>query len=376
MKQLLLIVILVAMLLPASATTAQEDEPNTWEWPEFGLSFEYPAEWNFSLSVEGFDFVLFAPADNEDGTRPYISFQSGNRSPEEDLVAIFTEIAGDKELTETEFAGVPAWQFEVLNQGQRTLYFGFGVGDDDLALLGFSAPEEEWEDHTPTFDMSQDTATIAPLNLDIAVVNKEMQTLYENEGLIGFGEPTAPVRMVEFMDFSCPACANYADSMDRLVEDYAVDGDIFVQLIVLDIIGDAPSRIAATAQVCATEMGYGWNAHEILFEMLFEGGREAFTVDNIVTTFEGADLDLDITAFEVCLNETDIEPFIGLNRSFAQAMEVNSTPSLLFGPTDGPDSELDFIRNAQGQPFTGGLPLLIVYDRLDTLLLMAEAKTE
>lgn len=372
MKRIILILAILIVLVPN--TSAQDEELDTWNWHEVGLSFEYPAGWQSSLTVENFAFVLFGEPTANGDAGFFISLQTGTYDPnEENLANIFNQIAGDEiELTETTLGCVEAWRFEVASEERRAVFYGFGANGDDLALLSLSAPAAQWEDREELVEQIVDSAVITRVELDHEALNEQMLQNYEDEGIIGLGNPNAPVRMVEFMDFSCPHCANFADSIDRIVQDYVVEDEIFLQFSVLDIIGGENSQVAALAQVCGTQLGIGWDTHELLFETFFEGGRDNYNIDTIVEVVDEAELAVSGDDFRTCMETEDAATFVLQNVEWAGDVGVSSTPSLMFGVEDTEDPELDFMRNSSGEPFTGSLPLVMIYEHLDGLLQASE----
>ncbi len=352
-----------------SPQTQQEDATTqTWEWPEFGLSLEYPADWQFTLSAESADFVLYGNP-GESGNFPFVSMQSGSYDPNvENLNDIFAEIAGeDAEVNETEFGGQPAWQFSYSDEAQTINFIGFGASETQLAMIGFVVPTEQTEEMTPIMDDIIASATLQPLELDTVLLNSQLQVNYDDYGIIGLGNPDAPVKVYEFMDFSCPHCGNFTHSVDRIVQDYVANEDIFLEIVVLDIIGGEASVVASTAQICAIDFGIGWETHELLFyEILFSADDISYTAEDISAVIEEADLGVSADEFAECIANTDITEYSEYTSGLARDLDVTSTPSLLFSNLD--TGEIDFIRSSTGEAYRGGLPLLLVYDYIDSLL--------
>ena len=354
-----------------SATSQQEGSATqVWKWPELGLSLEYPTEWQFTLSAESTDFVLFGQP-NESGNFPFISLQSGGYDPvEENLNEIFLEIAGEEELSEVEFAGQSAWQFNFSDDTQSVTFLGFGVGESQLALLGFVVPNDQVESVTPVMDAIVTSVEIQPFELDTVLLNSQMQFIYEDYGVVGIGNPEAPITIYEFMDFSCPHCGNFTSSIDRIAQDYVVREDAFLQFVILDFIGGELSRTATTAQVCAIEFGIGWDAHELLFsEILFSTEEVSYNPEDISVMIENSDFGITASEFAECMANTDITEYLEASLALATELDVTSTPSLLFSTRE---TDADFIRSAEGEAYRGGLPLILVYDYIDSLLPVVE----
>ena len=82
------------------------------------------------------------------------------------------------------------------------------------------------------------------------------------------GSPTkgpagAPVTIVEFADFQCPHCAEYAPMLDKLVDSRKDDVRFAYKLYVL---GKFPqSELAARAAYAAGKQGKFWEMHHMIF---------------------------------------------------------------------------------------------------------------
>jgi protein-disulfide isomerase len=355
---------------------AQDGESltQTWRWPEYGLSLEYPASWQATLNSQNFDFILYEQPQDNTGF-PTISAQSGAIDPAEDIETIVQQVAGEETPVEAIALGEkPAWRFNLQTEQQTAFFVVFNIEEDRLALMVFAAPTSQWETVQPLMESILASVSIQDLALDHETLNAQMQTLFVETGMLALGNPTAPVKMMEFMDFSCPHCGTYSASIDRILQDYVQTGEIYFQLGVLDIIGGDASRVAAHAQVCGVQLGVGWDMHTLIFSEYAANGLSAYTLEHLTEVVATADLGIDMAEFEACMATEPATDVLASNLEMAQAAGVNSTPSLLFAivtPTDD-SSELsepvfDFIRTPQGEPYRGGLPLLLVYEHLDSL---------
>ncbi|MFN8579579.1 MAG: thioredoxin domain-containing protein [Gemmatimonadaceae bacterium] len=85
------------------------------------------------------------------------------------------------------------------------------------------------------------------------------------EGYV-IGNPSAPVQVIEFADFECPACGNFAtitepDVRKRLVE----TGQISIRFIDFPLPGHPNTWEASNAAACANEQGKFWEMHDQIF---------------------------------------------------------------------------------------------------------------
>jgi protein-disulfide isomerase len=79
-----------------------------------------------------------------------------------------------------------------------------------------------------------------------------------------FGDPTAPVRIIEYADFECPYCAAVAPVLHRLVE--RSDGRLRLEFRHFPLFDVHPHALtAALAAEAAGVAGRFWDLHDLLF---------------------------------------------------------------------------------------------------------------
>jgi protein-disulfide isomerase len=329
------------------------------------LSLKYPADWRIGFD-QNIDFVLVGPTDTTSGESPYLLAQSGAPGPDQTFRQVMEQLASRDGATviETTFAGVEGLRFEFQSeQADRYRITGFPSGGGDIVLLAAVAPADTWEVWGPVFDAILDGATLAPLELDAAFLDSQMQVSFEADGLLTVGDPAAPLWIVEFMDFSCSHCANYRAAIDRLAQDYVQTGKARLTLVVLDVIGLEPSALAATYQFCGAKQGVGWRIHEAIFGVFDRG--QAYTDENLSAAVQNADLGLDLEAYGACLRDEAIHAIVAANDAWADSVGVDSTPTVMIGAQK---DDLRFMLDSNGEKLAGEIPLYFVYGKLDEQL--------
>lgn len=142
-----------------------------------------------------------------------------------------------------------------------------------------------------------------------------------------YGADDAPVVVVEYADFQCPYCQQFAVGAEqRLKADYADQGLVRFVFRHLAFIG-AESTWAAEASECANEQGRFWNYHDKLFEEQAGENQGAFARDNLKRF--AAELGLDREQFNECLDSGRYESQVRDEFREAQRRRINSTPSIL-----------------------------------------------
>lgn len=139
------------------------------------------------------------------------------------------------------------------------------------------------------------------------------------------GEASAPVTIVEYSDFRCPYCRVAAGAiLGPLKKEYIRTGRVRFLYQPVAFLGPESIR-AAEAAMCAEDQGRFWPYHDRLFAAQVGETRSAF--DDSVLKHLAADLGLDRTRFNACLDRgrhrRDVE---AVNRE-ARALGVNGTPT-------------------------------------------------
>jgi protein-disulfide isomerase len=142
-----------------------------------------------------------------------------------------------------------------------------------------------------------------------------------------YGADDAPVVVVEYADFQCPYCQQFAlGAGQQLKEDYADKGQVRFVFRHFAFIGDE-STWAAEASECANEQDRFWDYHDKLFEEQAGENQGAFSQDNLERF--AAELGLDSEQFDECLDSGKYESQVRDEFREAQQRRINSTPSIL-----------------------------------------------
>lgn len=139
------------------------------------------------------------------------------------------------------------------------------------------------------------------------------------------GDPGAPVLVVEWGDYQCPACRQFKEVFfPQLLQDYVMTGKIRFEYRDFAFIGEESTR-AAEAAMCALEQGKFWEYHDALFANQLGENVGSFSDDRLRQIAAAAGLDRD--QFQACLAS-------GTHRAEVQAMfdearqaGINATPS-------------------------------------------------
>jgi len=138
------------------------------------------------------------------------------------------------------------------------------------------------------------------------------------------GVAGAPIVMVEFSDFQCGYCRQFAfQTLPKLEEQYILTGKMRFVYRHMAVLGP-PSAQAAQAASCAFEQGKFWEYHDLLFR---SRSPVAFGVAQL-KRYAG-DLKLDEQGFGACLDSGRYAERVQAETVFGRALGANGTPSFL-----------------------------------------------
>jgi protein-disulfide isomerase len=146
------------------------------------------------------------------------------------------------------------------------------------------------------------------------------------------GNPNAAVQVVEFADFECPGCGQFAtvtepDVMSRFVE----TGEISFRFMDYPLTEIHPNAVAAhNAAHCAGEQEKFWPMHDQIFLRQHEWNTQATRSPKRVLETIAQSVGLDMGKWNDCFDTGRMLPVIAANRAEALRMRASSTPTFIF----------------------------------------------
>ena len=172
-----------------------------------------------------------------------------------------------------------------------------------------------------------DTAT-APVEVEGLA---DPQTLMRTARGVEKGNPDAPITIIEFGDFQCPACQMWFTSVKPMVEaEFVATGVAKFVFYDFPLTQMHPNAfVAARAGHCAEEQGKFWEFHDVLFRNQTSWSPDASPVGR----FEdyAAELGMDGTQFSECVRSDKYADVVTANMQLGQQMQVPSTPTIIVG---------------------------------------------
>jgi protein-disulfide isomerase len=146
------------------------------------------------------------------------------------------------------------------------------------------------------------------------------------------GSPNAPVEVIEYGDFECPSCGQFAtvtepDVVARLVN----TGQIRLRFIDFPLPMHKNTWDASLAAACANDQGKFWEMHDALFANQDRWNGEATSRPRGPIGDLAKSIGLDMNKYNACMDAETHRPQIQANRDQAERRQVPSTPTFVFG---------------------------------------------
>jgi len=141
------------------------------------------------------------------------------------------------------------------------------------------------------------------------------------------GNENAPVVVVEYGDYQCPACGRFATTVKpKIIEEFVNSGQVRFVFRSFQFIGEE-SQWAAEAAECANEQGKFWEFYDKLYSSQAGENAGAFQKENL----EGfaTELGLQTQQFTQCLVSGKYADKVKAETLEAQNLGLRSTPSVI-----------------------------------------------
>jgi len=195
------------------------------------------------------------------------------------------------------------------------------------------------------FSTALDSTARAPMDLEYG----SPAELLELAQGISYGDPDAPIILMEFADFQCPSCLAFFQQVKPLVDlSYIQSGAVRMVLYDFPLIQSHPNAfLAARAARCAGDQGNYWGYHDRLFLGQSIWSRRADPAAEFIDY--AAEIGLDRGAFTSCLRSDRHAEVVTANMILGNQLGVQGTPTLLVDAGIGrairlPDFTIESIR--------------------------------
>jgi len=163
-----------------------------------------------------------------------------------------------------------------------------------------------------------------------------------------FGNPDAPITIVEFSDFQCPFCARFhTQTLPSILEEYIDQGKVKLVFRDFPIQSIHPNALpASVAAECANDQGKFKDMHDTLFEKQSEWNKVE-TVDALSLFSQYAsDMQLEQETFDSCLTSGKHISEIRKDLDDGRDYGVSGTPGFFVG-----NDQIGYVELKGAQPF-------------------------
>jgi protein-disulfide isomerase len=140
------------------------------------------------------------------------------------------------------------------------------------------------------------------------------------------GNKNAPLQLVEYIDYQCPACRQASIALDHYFEKYP--GQIHVTVKIHPLSGHAHGLESAVYSECAARQDKFWAYHDLLFQnqSTWAPKPEAKPDFEDYAHTVGADM----AALKACVEDPAVPEKLNTEKEEAKKLGVNLTPSFFY----------------------------------------------
>jgi protein-disulfide isomerase len=180
------------------------------------------------------------------------------------------------------------------------------------------------------------------------------------------GKVDAPVKILEFADFECPACGNFSVVTEPDVRTHIINAGLAnITYFDFPLTQHRNTVPASNAAACADEQGKFWPMHDRLFQAQDEWNGEATDSPKPFFKRYAQEMGLDVAKWETCYDAAKYKKRIGANLADGLRRGVGSTPTFIIGnklyrgmPSyDAMKAIVDSIARTAGSPAANAQPV-------------------
>jgi protein-disulfide isomerase len=146
------------------------------------------------------------------------------------------------------------------------------------------------------------------------------------------GSATAPIKILEFADFECPACGTFAVVTEPDIRARMINtGQVSYQFFDFPLPMHKNTWYASEAASCAEDQGKFWEMHDRLFQGQNDWNTEATSNPSGILKGYAKELGLDVGKWQQCYDTQAHLRDIQANQAEGTRRHVNQTPTFVIG---------------------------------------------
>jgi protein-disulfide isomerase len=168
---------------------------------------------------------------------------------------------------------------------------------------------------------NRNTAEIKPVDTSIP--------LPKAEGYVK-GSPDAKIEIIEFADFECPGCGQFATVTEPDVRTKLIEtGEVRFRYMDYPLPIHQNTMAASLAAACADEQGKFWEMHDRIF--MGQPDWSSYATSNPKKFFKeyAGQIAIDVAKWDACFDSQKFVPKIESHRNEALKRNIGSTPTFL-----------------------------------------------
>ncbi|MFN8530415.1 MAG: thioredoxin domain-containing protein [Anaerolineae bacterium] len=196
---------------------------------------------------------------------------------------------------------------------------------------------------------------------EAAIDYTELHPRRLKDGGFILGDPAAPLTIIVFVDWACPACQNYYPDLQRFVREQVAAGEAQFEVRMFPTAGGEMTVFAGMIAECMDEAQPGafWQAYDAYFDL---AARDEFFAEDGIRSVVTA-LDLDYGRMLTCGANADQ---VTTDVNYGRALGVTGTPAVMARLGD---QDPEWIRVGNHVYDSGYVPYEILSALVDFILL-------
>lgn len=151
------------------------------------------------------------------------------------------------------------------------------------------------------------------------------------EGYV-LGSPSAPVEVIEFADFECPGCGQFATLTEPDVRTKLVNtGKIRIRFMDYPLPMHRNTWDASLAAACANDQGKFWELHDVIFQNQDRWNGEATSRPRSVLADLAKGIGLDMQKYDACMDADTHRARVQAHLKEAERQQITQTPTFVIG---------------------------------------------
>ncbi len=137
------------------------------------------------------------------------------------------------------------------------------------------------------------------------------------------GNPAAELRIIEYIDFECPACAQGSEILNQYIKKYP--DKIYMEVKYYPLDGHRHAFMSARYAECAAKQGKFWP----FFDLLVKRQDQWKKLTNAESAFQtiAKEVEMDFKKLDHCMQDDEVDEVIVNEKIEGKSLGIQSTPT-------------------------------------------------